>query len=84
MFPETALHLLEFVNAVHSFRLILAVHKAGERGAESFATGPICHASETGAVPVDLAGLLIERAFTVGGVLEVLRVLFIGVMRFER
>ena len=84
MFPETALHLLEFVDAVHSFGLILAVHEAGEGCAELFATGPICHATEAGAVPVDLTGLLIECAFTVGGIFEVLRVLFIRIMRLER
>src|ERR1700712_2266803 len=60
--PKTSkgVNLLEFVNAVHSLRLLLAVHKTAKGLLEVLPTRSRCHSSETRAVPVDLSSLWIE------------------------
>lgn len=63
---EARLHQPKLFNAVDALGLLLAVDKARERGLEVLAARAMCHAAETGAVPVDLSCFLVVRRLLVG------------------
>lgn len=66
-------HVLELVDAIHALRLLLGVDEAAESGLELLAAGPMSHAAQARAVPVDLARLGVEGALLVGLGLQLLR-----------
>lgn len=63
---------LELFNAVHALRLLGGVHEAAEGSLELLAARAVGHPAQARAVPVDLAGLGVERGLLVGFVLEFL------------
>ena len=61
MLPEALLHGLELLDAVDPLRVRLGEDETRERLAELQPTGTVRHPTETRTVPVDLAGLRVER-----------------------
>ena len=60
MLTETVLHVLEMLDAINALWLGLRKYKAAKGLLEFLAAWTISHASETGAVPIDLARALIK------------------------
>lgn len=56
-------HALELINTIHPLGLLLGVNKAAKSCLELLAARPVGHATQTRAVPVNLAGLRVERCF---------------------
>lgn len=54
------LRVLKLVDAIHALGLFLGVHEAAKRGLELLAAWPMCHTTQTGAVPINLSSFGIE------------------------
>lgn len=71
---KTIENILEFINTVDALGLFLGEDEAAERSLEVLSARPVGHASKTRAVPVDLAGLWVERSLLASLLLELLGV----------
>lgn len=70
---NTRVNALKFVHTVHALGFIGRVDEAAECSLELLAAGSMRHAAQTGAVPVDLASLWVERALVSCLLLQLLR-----------
>lgn len=66
MLLEALLHPLELLNAVHPLWFLVAVHEAGERFAELWTAGAVCHSAKALAVPIYFASFGVEGSFLGG------------------
>lgn len=65
--------ILELLNAVHALRLLLGEDEAAESLSELLAARSVSHTTEAWAIPVDLAGLLVESTLLAGLLFQILR-----------
>lgn len=65
--------ILKFLNAAHSLRFLLRIHKAAKGSLKLLPARPMCHTSQARAVPVDLSCLWIKRALLIRFLLQLLR-----------
>lgn len=63
----------ELLNAVHALGLLLGKDEAAESFSELLAARSVSHTTEAWAIPVDLAGLLIESTLLACLLFQVLR-----------
>ena len=58
--------ILEFFNAVHALGLLGRVHETAKSSVELLSAGTMRHATQAGAVPVNLSSLRVESSLLAG------------------